>query len=77
MKLSICAVLALSLGLSGIATAGDAPGQAANAVAPLYWHCIYQSENGGVYEFVSRGRCLLIVNDPGLGQLTLIDAYQA
>ncbi|ALN55583.1 hypothetical protein GLE_0224 [Lysobacter enzymogenes] len=79
MKLSTCAALALTLGLSGIAAAADGPSRAANAnaIAPLYWHCIYQSENGGVYEFVQRGRCALIVNHQTLGQLSLIDAYQA
>ncbi|ROU09063.1 hypothetical protein [Lysobacter enzymogenes] len=79
MNLSICAALALSLGLSGAAFAGDAPSPAtnANAAAPLYWHCIYQSDNGGVYELVSRGRCALVVDHPTLGHLTLIDAYPA
>ncbi|SDZ19112.1 hypothetical protein SAMN04487939_12165 [Lysobacter sp. yr284] len=77
MKLSTCAALALTLALSGTAAAADAPSRAANAIAPLYWHCVYQSDNGGVYEFVQRGRCRLIVEDPNLGRLTLIDAYQA
>ncbi|SDX80911.1 hypothetical protein [Lysobacter enzymogenes] len=80
MKLSIfCAALALGLGLSGAAAARDNSPQAQDtqASAALYWHCIYQSEFGGIYEFTQRGRCLLVVDSEIYGQLTLIDAYQA
>lgn len=80
MNTSMCAVLALALSLSGAAMAQDPPtrGQTVDTLAPTYWHCIYESSlTGGVYEFVQRGPCRFVVDDPNLGMLTLIDAYRA
>lgn len=79
MNQSMCAVLALALSLSGAAVAQDTAPRAQNVdtLAGFYWHCIYQSEfNGGIYEFQQRGACRFTIDDPSLGRLTLIEAYQ-
>lgn len=73
-KLSFAAmVLAVSVSAGASAQPAAAPSSAQLA---SYWHCFYQAEqNGGVFEFVQRGTCRLIINDPSLGRLTLFDAY--
>lgn len=71
--LSSAAVL-MALCFSGAAVAGATNARAA-AFPASYWHCIYQSDNSGVYEFLSRSRCAPTVDHSVYGYLTLIDAY--
>lgn len=75
-KLS-CAAVLLALGFCGSvsATGTHARTDRAAALPASYWHCIYQSDNGGVYEFLSRSRCAPTVDHNVYGYLTLIDAY--
>lgn len=78
-KLS-CAALLLAVGLSGSAFAGGANAHSdrSEKLPASYWHCFYQadaSSGGGVYEFVQRSRCALVLDHPAYGQLSLIDAY--
>lgn len=72
-KLSIAAAL-MALCFSGAAVA-DGTNERAAAFPASYWHCIYQSDSGGVYEFLSRSRCAPTVDHNVYGYLTLIDAY--
>lgn len=76
MNRSSCAALLLALCFSGSAIAIGSNAQTDRAaLAASYWHCIYQSDDGGVYELLSRSRCALVVDHDAYGHLTLIDAY--
>ena len=75
-KLS-CAAMLLALGVSGAVSAGET-GVSSGALLNNYWHCIYQAEpsmGGGLFEYVQRGTCALVIDDPFLGRLSLVDAY--